>query len=134
MAIACARCFDYIASLPGERKGIIINEDDLEDNIGNSESTCWLYDCDYSYLNNSSISQIVFAGPRCRDHMLRARLAGLNPDKIRLEPDPMRGAEALDLSACEDIYLLHDMYRTKSTAAIKKALIEALEGGADREA
>lgn len=131
--IACARCFDYIAHVPGENKGLIINEDDVEDNDGNSESVCWLYDCDYSYLQNDSIAQIVFTGPRCHDHLLRARLAGVDPSKIRLEPDNQKAAQALDISACEDIYLLHDMYRAKQTAHIKKELIAMLEGGASRE-
>ena len=131
--IACARCFDYIAHVPGQNKGLIINEDDVEDNTGNSESVCWLYDCDYSYLRNDSIGQIVFTGPRCYDHLLRARLAGIDPSKIKLEPDTLKAAQALDISACQDIYLLHDMYRAKDTAYIKKELIAMVEGGADHE-
>ena len=131
--IACARCFDYIAQLPGENKAVIINEDDVEDNTGNSESVCWLFDCDYSYLRHDSISQIVFTGPRCHDHLLRARLAGIDPNKIRLEPDTLKAARALDLASCGNIYLLHDMYRARDNAIIKKNLIAMLEGGADRE-
>lgn len=131
--IACARCFDYIAGLPGENKGLIISEDDVEDNTGNSESVCWLYDCDYSYLKSDSITQIVFAGPRCRDHLLRARLAGVDTNKIRLEPDTLKAADALDLDACRDIYLLHDMYRAADTAVVKKAIISRLEGGQGHE-
>ena len=131
--IACARCFDYIAQLPGENKAVIINEDDVEDNTGNSESVCWLFDCDYSYLRHDSISQIVFTGPRCHDHLLRARLAGIDPNKIRLEPDTLKAARALELTSCGNIYLLHDMYRARDNAIIKKNLIAMLEGGADRE-
>lgn len=131
--IACARCFDYIAQLPGENKAVIINEDDVEDNTGNSESVCWLFDCDYSYLRHDSISQIVFTGPRCHDHLLRARLAGIDPNKIRLEPDTLKAAQALELTSCGNIYLLHDMYRARDNAIIKKNLIAMLEGGADRE-
>ena len=131
--VACARCFDYIAHVPGENKGLIISEDDVDDNTGNSESICWLYDCDYSYLNHPSIGQIVFAGPRCHDHLLRARLAGVDAAKIRLEPDPRKAAQALDVSACQDIYLLHDMYRAKDTAIVRKELIAILEGGVGDE-
>lgn len=131
--IACARCFDYIAHVPGENKGLIISEDDVEDNSGNSESVCWLFDCDYSYLSHPSIGQIVFAGPRCHDHLLRARLAGVDPTKIRLEPDPRKVAQALDVAACQDIYLLHDMYRAKDTAIVRKELIAMLEGGVSHE-
>ena len=48
--IACARCFSYAAEIPKENKLLLIDIDDLHDNINESESTCWLYDCDYSYL------------------------------------------------------------------------------------
>lgn len=128
--IACARCFDYIAHVPGENKALIIHEDDVEDNTGNSESVCWLYDCDYSYLRNDSIGQIIFTGPRCHDHLLRARLAGVETEKILLVPDPAKAVEALKLEDCKDIYLLHDMYRAKDIAMMKKQLVSLLEGGA----
>ena len=131
--IACARCFDYIAHVPGENKGLIIHEDDVEDNTGNSESVCWLFDCDYSYLCNPSIGRIVFTGPRCYDHLLRARLAGVDPEKIRLQMDPAKAAETLEPEKFGDIYLLHDMYRAKDIAMIQKMLISMLEGGASRE-
>lgn len=127
--IACARCFDYIAQLPGSNKAVIINEDDLGDNTGNSESTCWLYDCDYSYLNDPSIAQIVFAGPRCKDHLLRARIAGLDPQKIRLVENITDAADALDLSDCKEIYMLHDMYRAKENTILCKKLTDYLQRG-----
>ncbi len=128
--IACARCFDYIAHVPGEKKALIIHEDDVEDNTGNSESVCWLYDCDYSYLRNDSIGQIIFTGPRCHDHLLRARLAGVEAEKILLVPDPAKAVGALKPEDCNDIYLLHDMYRAKDIAMMKKQLVSLLEGGA----
>lgn len=131
--IACARCFDYIAQLPGENKAVIINEDDVEDNTGNSESTCWLYDCDYGYLTHPSIGQIIFAGPRCRDHLLRARLAGISPEKITLVEQPQKAAQALRLSDCGDIYLLHDMYRAKDNGIIRREVISMLQGGAEHD-
>lgn len=131
--IACARCFDYIAQLPGENKAVIINEDDLDDNIGNSESVCWLYDCDYSYLSDPSITQIVFAGPRCRDHLLRARIAGIDPKKIKLIEDIPSAADVLNLAECDDIYLLHDMYRAKENEILRKKLTEYLQRGASHD-
>ena len=61
--------------------------------------------------------------------LLRARLAGVDAAKIRLEPDPRKAAQALDLDACRDIYLLHDMYRAADTAVVRKEIIARLEGG-----
>ena len=128
--IALARTFDYIAHLPGENKGIVINDDDLEDNINNSESTCWLYDCDFRYLTHPSIGQIVFAGPRRYDQMLRAKMAGIDADKITLVEEPEKAATGLDITKCGDVFFLYEMYRTKDSAVIKKELIEMMEGDA----
>ncbi len=128
--IALARTFDYIVHLPGENKGIVINDDDLEDNINNSESTCWLYDCDFRYLAHPSVGQIVFAGPRRFDQLLRAKMAGVDEAKIRLVEQPERAAEGLDMTACGDVFFLYEMYRTKDSAVIKKELIAKMEGAA----
>ncbi len=128
--IALARTFDYIAHLPGENKGIVINDDDLEDNIHNSESTCWLFDCDFGYLKDPSIGQIVFAGPRRYDQMLRAKMAGIDESKITLIEEPEKAAGGLDISKCGDVFFLYEMYRTKDSAVIKNDLIEMMKGDA----
>ena len=131
--IALARTFDYIAHLPGENKGIVINDDDLEDNINNSESTCWLYDCDFRYLTHPSIGQIIFAGPRRYDQMLRAKMAGIDEKKVTLVERPEDAAQALKIRGCGDVFLLYEMYRTKDSAVIKRELIEMMEGDAANE-
>ena len=127
--IACARCYDYVAKASGHNKGVIIIVDDKDDNIGNSESTCWLYDCDYRALADPSIGQIVFGGPRCKDHYLRALMAGVNADKISIIEDSADAASALDTTACKEIYVLHELYRPADAASVKKALIARAEGG-----
>ena len=122
--IACARCFSYVSKCPGEQKGLIIMVDDKGDNTGNSESTCWLYDCDYSYLTHPSIAQIVFAGPRCKDQYLRAQIAGVSKDKIRLVSDPKAGADYLDTSISKDVYVLYDPYLLSEADTVKSKLIQ----------
>ncbi len=131
--IALARTFDYIVHLPGENKGIVINDDDLEDNIQNSESTCWLYDCDFRYLAHPSVGQIVFAGPRRFDQLLRAKMAGVEESKIRLIEQPEKAADGLDIESCGDVFFLYEMYRTKDSAIIKRELIAKMEGGSTNE-
>ena len=126
--IACARCYDYVAKAPGENKGIIVLVDDKDDNIGNSESTCWLYDCDYSAFADPSIRQIVFAGPRCLDHYLRAQLAGVNKSKLLCTPVSSAGADLLDTNICKNIYVLHELYRPADAAKVKEALCNLGKG------
>lgn len=121
--IACSRCYDYVAKADVPNKGVIVIVDDLHDNIKNSETTCWLYDCDYSAFKDPSILQIVFAGPRCTDHMLRAQLAGVDPAKIRILNDAAKGASALDTTLCKNIFVLHELYRPADAKAVKEALI-----------
>lgn len=122
--IACARCYSYVSQCAGENKALIIMVDDKGDNTGNSESTCWLYDCDYRYLTHPSINQIVFAGPRCKDQYLRAQIAGIPKDKIKLCEDPSCGAELLDLSTSTDVYVLYDPYLLKEASIVKNKLIQ----------
>lgn len=126
--IACARCFSYIASIPKDNKLLIIDIDDLHDNIGESESTCWLYDCDYSYLNNDSISQIIFTGPRCRDQLLRAVIAGVDKEKIVLCEDVKKAAGLIDTDRFSDIYVLYELYRQPDADNMKLQLINLGEG------
>lgn len=126
--IACARCFSYVSQCPGVNKGLIIMVDDKGDNNGNSESVCWLYDCDYSYLTDPSIVQIVFAGPRCKDQFLRAQIAGVSADKIKLTADPKGGADLLDTTLSKEIYVLYDPYLLSEANSVKKKLIEIGNG------
>lgn len=127
--IACARCYDYVAQSKADNKGVIIIVDDLDDNINNSESTCWLYDCDYSALKDPSIVQIVFGGPRCKDHVLRAQLAGVDAKKISTCEDSAKAAALMDLNKCKNIFVLHELYRPSDAKAVKEALVAMSKGG-----
>lgn len=121
--IACARCFDYVANCPGENKSVILIIDDLDDNIRNSETTCWLYDCDYSYLNHPSIAEIIFAGPRYKDQYLRTLLAGVPAEKIKITQDATQAADLADTTKYKKIFVLHELYRTQDAAICKQKLI-----------
>lgn len=128
--IACARCFSYVAQRPETDKTVIIMVDDKGDNTGNSESVCWLYDCDYSYLSDPSIAQIIFAGPRCKDQYLRALIAGVSPEKIRLTPEFQKGADLIDTKAAKDIFVLYDPYLLSEASIVKNQLIQmGMEAG-----
>ena len=127
--IACARCFHYVAQCPGENKTVIVLIDDKGDNTNNSENICWLYDCDYSYLADPSISRIIFSGPRCKDHYLRALLAGVPGEKILQNPEFTGGADLADPAASKDFYVLYDPYSLEEAAFIKNKLIKLGEEG-----
>lgn len=128
--IACARAFSYVVSYPGQNKSLLIMTDDKSDNTNNSESTCWLYDCDYSALTDPSIDEIIFAGKRCRDQRLRALLAGVDGNKIKIIDDAAAGATLVDTENHSDICVLYDPYILAEANIVKQALIE--KGGDER--
>ena len=103
--------------------------DDVDDNINNSETTCWLYDCDYTPFADPDIKQVIFAGPRCYDHYLRALLAGVDAEKISITMNSSEAVGLLDTSVCKDIFVLHELYRPNEAKAIKEELIARGKGG-----
>lgn len=117
---ACARCFSYVAKRPEGNKAIIFVGDNFED----SESPCWIYDSNYSYLCDPSINQIIFSGPRCKDQFLRAQIAGVPADKIRMTMDSTAGTEILDTGASKNIYVLYGPYMVKEANIVKNKLIK----------
>ena len=121
--IACARCYHYVSQCPGQNKTVIVMVDDKGDNTNNSENICWLYDCDYAYLKDESIGRIIFSGPRCKDHYLRAMLAGVDSAKIQLTPD-MKGGAALVDSSSPEVFVLYDPYSLDEAAYVKNQLIQ----------
>ena len=117
---ASARCFSYVSKCPGDRKAIIFVGDNFED----SESPCWFFDANYSYLRDPSINQIIFSGPRCKDQYLRALLADIPPEKIKLIADSKAGASILDTALSKDIYVLYGPYMVKEANMVKEDLIK----------
>ena len=127
--IACSRCYDYVAKSTATNKAALLIVDDVDDNINNSETTCWLYDCDYSAFADPNIKQVIFAGPRCHDHYLRSLLAGVDPAKIQITTDSSKVVDLLDTSVCKDIFVLHELYRPEEAKMIKEQLIARGKGG-----
>lgn len=126
--IACARCYDYVAQSELNDKCAIFVVDDLGDNIKNTESTCWLYDCDYSALTDPSICQLIFAGPRCKDHMLRALLAGVPAEKIKITESCADAVNHVDMRISKNIFVLHELYRANDAQTVKTGLIQLGKG------
>lgn len=122
--VASTRCFDYVAKAPGQDKAVILILDDKEDNIGNSENICWIYDCDYTPLADPSINQIIFGGARYKDHLLRSQLAGIDPAKIKITFNPVDTASLLDRKKSKEVYVLHDLHSPLEAARIKAKLTQ----------
>ena len=122
--IACARAYSYVSRCPAEKKSLLIMVDDKSDNNGNSESVCWIYDCDYSALTHESIGEIIFSGPRCKDQKLRAMLAGVDPSKIKTTETFCGGVDMVDTEQYIDIFVLYDPYLLAEANYVKNELIK----------
>ena len=126
--IACSRAFDYLRRSEGEKKTAIVIIDDIHDNVGNTENICWIHDCDYSPFADPSVKQVVFGGPRCHDHMLRALLDGVDPAKITLTDDYFHAIDQVTYEDTDSIFILYDLYLADKAKVIRDHLREKLEG------
>ena len=121
--IACARAYSYVSKCRSEAKSLLIMVDDKSDNNGNSESVCWIYDCDYRALTDDSIGEIIFSGPRCKDQKLRALLAGVDSSKIKMADTFCGGVDLVDTENYKDIFVLYDPYLLAEAEYVKNKLI-----------
>ena len=97
-----------------------------------SENTCWLYDCDFEYLKDESIKNIILCGPRRFDHKLRLLLAGIPEDRISFSEKEIDVPDKLKLFPDDHIYVLYgtDSFALGMKVADKTA--EILKGGASQ--
>ena len=127
--IACTGVYRYTAACEGKNKAVLISVDDVGDNQNNTENMGWIFDTDYSYLADDSIAQVIFTGKRCRDHYLRALMAGVPAERL-LAVDAWRdGVAAVDLEKSGDVYLLYELYRDPEMRQIRAGLLQKMEGG-----
>ena len=105
-AFATTRVFDYISGMPGEKEIIIMNscQGDMKHW---SENTCWLYDCDFEFLNRDNIRNIVLCGPRRLDHRLRLLLAGVDESRMSFAEKETEAPDKLKYFENDNIYVLY---------------------------
>ena len=105
-ALACSRAFDYVSHQPG-RKELFLMMNCLGDEKHWSENVCWLYDCDFEFLNSDEIFHIVATGPRARDYRLRLLLAGVPAERIDCQEDEFAATELLRFEPGSRVYMFY---------------------------
>ncbi len=105
-AFATTRVFDYISGMPGDKEIILMNscQGDMKHW---SENTCWLYDCDFEFLNRENIRNIVLCGPRRLDHKLRLLLAGVDEERLSFAEKETETPDRLKYFDNDNIYVLY---------------------------
>lgn len=98
-----------------------------------AETVTWLYESDYEALNREHIRHITVIGPRCLDHRLRLRLAGIPEEKITAvfgEDDPAAFGHVRDTKT---VYLLYDVDNVRPALKVRDELRAFLQGGQVRD-
>lgn len=106
-ALACSRVFDYLGNENKDDKELFLMMSNRLDEVQWSENTCWMYDCDFEFLKDSSIKHIVAAGARCKDFRLRLNLAGVDDNIIECVFDEKEAVNHLQLKKGTKVYMLY---------------------------
>ncbi len=122
--VAVSRAFSYLSKCPEKNKCVLLLIDDKEDNINNSETSCWLYDLDYTPLRDPEIACLIFAGKRGKDHILRAAMSGVDTGKILITDRAKDSSLLVDTDKYKDIYILYDNYFLDEAIREEKLLLE----------
>ena len=124
-SVACSRAIDYVCRTGDRKKDIIVMVDDKHDNTNNSENICWIYDVDYSPFTDESVNRVIFAGPRCRDHVVRALLSGVKRENIYTTEDIFQSVSLIEKSGV-DYCILYDLYLYDEAVKVKQLLKDEL--------
>lgn len=125
-AFATTRVFDYISRMDGDKEIILMNscQGDMKHW---SENTCWLYDCDFEFLNRENIKNIILCGPRRFDHKLRLLLAGVDEDRISFSETELKAVEKLKLFDNDNIYVLYGTDSLLLGDKVSKQVVKLME-------
>ena len=125
---AISGVLDYVRKEPGEKEVILFLED-TELNKTYSEHIVWLYESDFEFLLDDSITNIVICGVREQDVYLRLLLAGIPEEKITLAHTVDKVAGCLKLKKNTSVYIVHDIFKMEDRDLTKKMIKERLNRG-----
>lgn len=122
VGVAVSRAFEYIVSVPG-RKIVLLAVDETTDRFDGVENTAWIYDADYEYLADPSISAIYVGGIRRHDQALRLAMAGVDSTRIVLFESETHGADLVPLDTVDVVFNLHSNHNAGVTGdAVQQTL------------
>lgn len=125
-ALGISRTFDYVKDLPG-KKSVLLMMNCLFDEMHWSENTCWMYDCDFEFLNSPDIEEIVVSGARALDYRLRLLFAGVPDEKIKICMDELEGARTIAMRPGMKVCIMHGVDSFALSLEAKKILKERAE-------
>lgn len=130
--IACSRAFENIHDYPG-RKSVILFLDDYFDALHSVENTAWLFDTDFEFLNDDSVTQVIAAGARHCDVYLRLLMAGIPKEKISHLEDNEAAAGLLQPDITDSVFILYDVYTIGLANRVKEQVKKLLSGRTEED-
>ncbi len=120
--ISCSRTFNHVKNDSGKKVVILIVTDSKDKKHG-SEDISWIYDTDFEYLNDPNINQIIVAGTRYLDVIIRLKLANIAKEKITGVENYNNIINNIYFNDFEKIYILYELYAYDITKKLKKEII-----------
>lgn len=126
--VACSRVFDNVRKYPG-RKAALLFLEDYFDAAKSVENMSWLYDTDFEFLGDESVTQIIVAGARHLDTYVRLLMADVPEDRISHTQENADAAAFLKPELFDAVFILYDVYTIGLANDIKAQVAKMLEGG-----
>lgn len=131
--VACSRVFDNVRKYPGKKAALLFLEDYF-DAAKSVENMSWLYDTDFEFLGDESVTQIIAAGARHLDTYVRLLMADVPKDRISHTQENIDAAAFLNPELFDAVFILYDVYTIGLANDIKAQVAKMLEeGGAKHE-
>lgn len=124
--VACSRVFDNVRQYPG-RKAVLLFLDDYFDAAHSVENISWYYDTDFEFLNDAGITQIITAGARSQDCLVRLLLAGVPREKITVVENTEDAAAHLHAEEMDTVFILYDVYTIGFASRVKEQVKMVLQ-------
>ena len=124
--VACSRVFDNVRKYPG-RKAAMLFIEDYFDAAKSVENMSWLYDTDFEFLGDESITQIVVAGARHLDTYVRLLLADVPEERISHTTENNDAAAFLKPELFDAVFILYDVYTIGLANGMKSQVAKILE-------
>lgn len=122
--VASSRTFDYLRKEEGKKAIVLQNGSEKGLNV---ENMGWIYDNEFSYLNDPSIEQIICCGRRYLDFALCLRMNGIPESKIVLSERYEDIADRIDYESVDAVCILRNFISDDLTAAVKASIQKKME-------
>ena len=123
--VACSIVFDYIRAESGQKEVIVMLDDKTYKKT--TEIVTWVYDADFEFLNDDSISRVIACGVRLHDYHLRLLLAGIPEEKIRCVENELDAPSQLLLDGTDKVFILHDLTTPETTEKVRDGVLAEIE-------